>query len=510
MFKGFNLKGVIQKKKADLNIKNISNRGSEGMTVFEKNNAIENAFKGKIERVAAYVRVSTQEQKLHGLSLDAQKMKLTEYAEKNNMKIVEWYVDEGVSGRKLIKNRPELQRMIQDAEKKKFDRIIFIKLDRFFRSVAEYHECMKRISPVLWTTTEEEYDLSTANGRMLVNMKLTIAELEADQTGERIKIVNEYKVSTGQPLWGKPALPFGYMVGKDEKTGRKTVVKDPDEKPILEDLLNYCLMHQSKKKTLVYLHTKHHISMNYNSLSKLLANTMLYGTYRDNPNYCEPYIDKATFDRLQEITTRNIKDNTAEHRDYIFSGLIKCPVCDKRLSGAFYVDKTKKGTTQEFKKYRCGNNRTNHTCTFNKVVAEKTLERQLLTNIEKYFTDAKIKAVEIVEADSVSIPTIDIEALYLQVDRLNYSWQTGKIRTVEQYEKQHAELMETIEQAEAEQKSPVVKDFSKIEAILQDNWKTIYNSLDDAHKRAFWRSFIQSIEINWTTETKEIVRVNFF
>ena len=89
------------------------------------------------------------------------------------MKIVEWYVDEGVSARKLIRNRPELQRMIQDAEKGKFDRIIFIKLDRFFRSVAEYHECMKRISPVVWTTTEEEYDLTTANGRMLVNMKLS-------------------------------------------------------------------------------------------------------------------------------------------------------------------------------------------------------------------------------------------------------------------------------------------------------------------------------------------------
>ena len=82
-----------------------------------------------VELVAAYVRVSHQEQKLHGLSLDAQKMKLTEYAEKNNMKIVEWYMDEGVSGRKLIRNRPELQRMIQDAEKGKFERIIFIKLE---------------------------------------------------------------------------------------------------------------------------------------------------------------------------------------------------------------------------------------------------------------------------------------------------------------------------------------------------------------------------------------------
>ncbi len=79
-----------------------------------------------VELVAAYVRVSHQEQKLHGLSLDAQRMKLEEYAKEHNMKIVEWYVDEGVSGRKLIRKRPELQRMIQDAEKRKFERIIFI------------------------------------------------------------------------------------------------------------------------------------------------------------------------------------------------------------------------------------------------------------------------------------------------------------------------------------------------------------------------------------------------
>ena len=41
----------------------------------------------RIEPVAAYIRVSTTEQKLHGLSLDAQKMKLKEYVKKHNMKI---------------------------------------------------------------------------------------------------------------------------------------------------------------------------------------------------------------------------------------------------------------------------------------------------------------------------------------------------------------------------------------------------------------------------------------
>ena len=462
-----------------------------------------------VECVAAYVRVSTQEQKLHGLSLDAQKMKLTEYAKAHNMKIVEWYVDEGVSGRKLIKNRPELQRMILDAEQGKFERIIFIKLDRFFRSVAEYHECMKRIAPVLWSTTEEEYDLTTANGRMLVNMKLTIAEMEADQTGERIRIVNDYKVQTGQPLVGDNALPFGLTIGKDTNTGKKKVIIDKEVEHIARDLLEHYMLHQSKRKTLIYAHTKHHISMTYNALTTLLSNTMLYGAYRDNPSYCEAYIDKDTFDKLQEMQKRNVKEHAGTNRAYIFSGLLLCPVCGCRMKGAQFPQKYKSGRVI-LQKYRCGNNMRDAQCTFNKVVAEKTVERMMLANIEKYLEDVKIRSAQVTDSDTFKIPQYNIDEIHDRIDRLNYSWQTGKIRKVEQYEKDYAELMELLEKAEAEQGNVIVKDFSKIEAILQEGWKGIYNNLDNAHKRAFWRSFIKSIELYWTTEKKEIVRVNFF
>ena len=469
----------------------------------------QNPITRKIERVACYVRVSTQEQKLHGLSLDAQRMKLKEYAEKNNMRIVEWYVDEGVSGRKLIRKRPELQRMIQDAEKGKFDRIIFIKLDRFFRSVAEYHECMKRIAPVLWTTTEEEYDLSTANGRMLVNMKLTIAELEADQTSERIKIVNEYKVQTGQPLVGDRSQPFGFKNAVDANSGRKTVIHDPEEEPILYDLINHYMTHQSKRKTLIYIHTKYHISLTYNTISCLLTNTMLYGKYRDNPSYCEPYIDKATFDEIQRILKNNVKDNTAENRVYLFSGLILCPNCGTWLNGGTTYTKVK-GKAYRYKNYRCRNHRRNVSCDWNKAVSENVLERLMLKNIEKYLEDAKVHSATVTDSLDNITPEYNAEEIHGRIDRLNYSWQTGKIRTVEQYEKQYEELMDLLAKAEAEQNTTVVKDFSKIEAILHSGWRTIYDSLDDAHKRAFWRSFVKSIEVNWTTDTKEIVRVNFF
>ena len=458
-----------------------------------------------VECVAAYVRVSTQEQKLHGLSLDAQKMKLTEYAEAHNMRIVEWYVDEGVSARKLIRKRPELQRMIQDAEKGKFERIIFIKLDRFFRSVAEYHECMKRISPVVWTTTEEKYDLSTAQGRMLVNMKLTIAEMEADMAGERVDLVNEYKVTTGQPLSG--SMPFGFKIVVDEQTHRKKIVRDPDDEDILDDLIKHYMTHQSKKKTIVYAKLAHNVAISHDSITRLLSNPMLKGAYRDNPKYCEAYLTNEEFDKLQEILSRNVKDNNAENRAYIFSGLIKCPECGCSLKGNIMVNTKPNGNVYRYKRYRCGKMKKDGACAYNKSFSENVVEKTMLANIEKYLEEAKIRSAEVTDSGAAKVPQHDIEEIHEQIDRLNYSWQTGKIRKVEQYEKDYAELMEKLEAAEAERGEIAVKDFTHIEAVLQDGWEAIYNKLDDAHKRAFWRSFIKSIEVDWN---KEITRVNFF
>lgn len=461
-----------------------------------------------VECVAAYVRVSTQEQKLHGLSLDAQKMKLTEYAEKNNMKIVEWYIDEGVSGRKLIRKRPELQRMIQDAEKGNFDRIIFIKLDRFFRSVAEYHECMKRIAPVVWSTTEEEYDLTTANGRMLVNMKLTIAELEADQTGERINIVNEYKVSTGQPLSG--SVPFCYKIVKDTENGRKKIVKDPETHYIMEDILEHFQRHQSIRKAVVYINSKYKVNISYKAVAEVLHNEMLCGEYRGNPTYIEePYIDRETFDRIQKMIKRNTKANTKD-RDYIFGGLIRCPNCESVLRGTAHHCKARNGKTYIYKMYRCSKHRMNKSCDYGKCINENTVEKMMLESVESKLEEAKIKAAEIRDSDAFKVPKQNEDDIIAQIDRLNYSWQTGKILKVEKYEKDYAELLEKLEQARAERETIVVKDFSKIEATLHSGWKTIYKSLDDAHKRAFWRSFVESIEVEWGLTEKKIKGVDFF
>lgn len=458
-----------------------------------------------IEETAAYVRVSSQEQKLHGLSIEAQKQKLMEYAEAHNLKIVEWYMDEGVSARKLIAKRPELQRMIHDAQEGKFKRIIFIKLDRFFRSVAEYHECMKMIDPVIWTATEEKYDLSTANGRAFVNMKLTIAELEADTTGERIKIVNDYKVKSGLPLYGTRCMPFCYAVEPvSEDSKAKRIVKQHEE--VMLDLLAHIMVNKTVRGAMTYINNKYGLRLRYQSVRKVLSNEMIYGSYKGNPNYCEPYITKEMFDEIQQIVERTPRTSGDEY-PYIFTGLIKCPNCGGTLAGSMHVTNVK-GKKYRYYAYRCGKHRIHKRCDFTFVVFENRIEKTLLARVEKILEEQEIKNIEIVKKESVS-SKYDIKELQAELERLNYSWQKGRIKNVEEYDREYDELVAKIEEAgKTTQAAP--PDFSHIKETLSGGWKTIYASLDNEHKRAFWRSFIKEIHIEWDKKTKDVKDIVFF
>ena len=141
-----------------------------------------------ILRVACYERVSTEEQALRGYSIETQIDNLTEYCEKAKMKIVDHYTDEGISGAKPPMKRPALKRLLEDVEAGKIDMVLFTKLDRWFRSVQEYfkvQEILERHN-VEWKTIHEDYDTTTANGRMAITIFLAIAQNERERTAERI------------------------------------------------------------------------------------------------------------------------------------------------------------------------------------------------------------------------------------------------------------------------------------------------------------------------------------
>lgn len=461
----------------------------------------------KTERVAAYVRVSTQEQKLHGFSLDAQREKLRDYAERYQLNIVGWYEDEGISGRKAIKNRPALMRMGADAGAGMFDRIIFIKLDRFFRSVPEYYEFMKLTNDIPWTATEEPiYDTTTAAGRMNVNMKLSIAQLEAEQTSERIKLVNEYKVKNGQVISG--TVPWCFKIVK--RDGKKVIVKNPETAHIMEDLLQHYLTHNSKRATLFYINHKYGLNISHSNFSNLLKNEKLCGSYRGNPNYCEAYVDRETFDRIQLIVKeKNIKANANE--PYIFSGLLKCPICGNRLAGfrAAYSSRTYKAdpVKYRYKKYRCAKHAKSGICTYKHTISENVLERVMLDRIEDELEGAKIEIKRLYGQQETYQTERKKAEIRAEIDRLNYAWQKGRIANVEDYDRQYELLNKKLESLSVVVPLP---DLSRAANALSGNWKELYANLDDFHKQEFWRSFVNEIQLlSWEVHNRDI-RVKFF
>lgn len=166
------------------------------------------------KKVAVYIRVSSEEQKKEGLSIEAQTRRLQEYCEFKKWTIFKIYKDEGVSG-KSIKGRKEFIQMLEDSKKGKFSGIIVTKFDRAFRNVKDslntledFHE--RKID---FISISENIDTTTPMGKAMFTIISVFAELERSMTGSRNKDIMLDKINRGL-FPGKS--PFGY----------KTIIRD--------------------------------------------------------------------------------------------------------------------------------------------------------------------------------------------------------------------------------------------------------------------------------------------
>ena len=109
-----------------------------------------------LARVALYIRVSGEEQKIKGLSLEAQQERLEAYAREKGWIVTGVYVDAAKTARKNMHKRSEFQRMIDSVKRDEVDILLFCRLDRWFRSVADYYKVMEILQAhnCNWKTTE--------------------------------------------------------------------------------------------------------------------------------------------------------------------------------------------------------------------------------------------------------------------------------------------------------------------------------------------------------------------
>lgn len=168
-----------------------------------------------MKKVAIYTRVSSDEQAKEGLSIDAQKRKLQDYARYKEWNIVKEYTDAGISGTSIQK-RPAFKQLLQDASTGAFEAILLTKFDRAFRSVIDALTTIDHLHKegIDLVSVSENVDTTSAMGRAFFTIIQAFAELEANKTKERVKDIHNDKFSRGIFV-GKP--PRGYTWNEKEQ-----------------------------------------------------------------------------------------------------------------------------------------------------------------------------------------------------------------------------------------------------------------------------------------------------
>ena len=168
-------------------------------------------------RVAIYARVSTTN---HGQDVTLQTRELQQFAEARGWRLVDSYLDLGISGSK--DKRPELDRLMADAHRRKFDVVIVWKCDRFARSVSHLLRALETFNAlgISFVSLSEQMDTTTPTGKMVFTVLGAVAELERSLIAERVRAGLRNARAKGKTL-GRPRVAVDAAgIGRLRSQGR--------------------------------------------------------------------------------------------------------------------------------------------------------------------------------------------------------------------------------------------------------------------------------------------------
>ena len=378
-------------------------------------------------RCGIYVRVSTDDQRDNGYSIDSQLRMIKEYCEKNDYDIVDVYNDAGHSGKDLM--RPEMQRLLKDIKSKKIDKLVAIKVDRLTRNnydgfwllnYCEEHDI--KIELIL-----EPYDVSTANGEMIFGMNLVFGQRERKEIGARTKrAMEEMALEHIHPS----KAPYGYI--RNKETGHLEV--EPIEAEVIKEIFELCKQGNSTRGIATIMKDNNAYlkqgKWKADRVYKILTNSIYigifeYGKYKRKPqdilrveNYCEPIIDEVTWNATRNVLVKNKHSNYGEYI-HLFSGLVKCPICGEIMSSSESF-KYPNGKQKIYYHLRCKN----HNCNgFGLHYNTEKIEAKLKQVLEEltifmFSMDNEIITCNSTKSDDVKDIEKAIEKLKLQEKRL--------------------------------------------------------------------------------------------
>ena len=425
-------------------------------------------------RVALYCRVSSQEQAQNGLSLGDQLTDLRQWAEVNGHTIVAEYIDPGISARKAPSKRPALSRLLENLGE--IDLIAFTKLDRWTRNVKGYYSVQEQLdkAKVSWVAILEDYETITAAGRFKTNILLSVAEMEADRTGERLRTTLSHKFARGE--WsGKP--PRGYSVVDKQLTPN-------EDAPVIAEAFRVCHRSCSVVAAQSYLH-EHDIKVVYNTAYRLLTNPIYTGRHDGVEGFCERLVDDSTFEDIQAMLGKRSDRTNDTGRVYLFSGLLVCSECGRKLAGNC---NTTYSPGKRYR-YRCAGCYRDHLCSNNKYLIESEIEDYLLAKVCKEIEKMSAQ----VEYSAPAPKPIDNTA---KLERLTELYVEGEISREEYQKRKDALTVPPV----IKTPTPRIKEI----ALSGDDLRESYQTFTRQERRAVWKSVIDRIDVG-----RDVLTVTF-
>ena len=222
-----------------------------------------------------YMRVSTEDQAREGFSLPEQKERLEAYCKFNNYKIVEYYTDAGISA-KTGNKRPEYDRMLEDGRQGKINMIIALKLDRITRSTRDWETLMDYLEKynVNIAFVNDDINTTTANGKMVSRIMMSVSQNEIERTSERTIIGLEGAIKKGHI----PArAPLGY--------------KHVDKKLVPDSLT---------KDIVIRIYNLYYDGLTYNTIAKIFNEEKVY----DKTNWKDTSILKIISNVVYKVSAK--------------------------------------------------------------------------------------------------------------------------------------------------------------------------------------------------------------
>ena len=244
---------------------------------------------------AIYIRVSTEDQAMHGISLQAQEDSLQNYCKALGYEIYKIYRDEGRSA-KDITHRPEMVQMLSDAEAKKFQAIFIYKLDRFSRSMMDLVSTIEKLKEwgIDFVSMQDKIETTSATGKLMFHIISAFAEFERNVTSERTRFTMKSKFRRGGLV---TKSPLGYKIINKE-------LYPAENSYVVQEIYHAFLNNDT---SLTQLAKKYNLSVN--GLKKVLTNETYLGKVKFGGESLAgkhtALISQELFDKVRERLEKN-------------------------------------------------------------------------------------------------------------------------------------------------------------------------------------------------------------